>query len=131
MQHIWVSWDIKLHLNQTVLIFWTKIFIKNLFLLKLWPHLRIQHVGISLGTNFHLKRSFGFLNQICQKMVIPFQNKANEDHHRILHFWISLSTKFHLKQTILIFFGSNLIEMGTHHLKQGKWTLPPNSTYWN
>ena len=47
--------------------------------------------------------NFEFLDEICQKRVLPVKNRTSEHQHWILHIWIRLSTKFQLKLTILIF----------------------------
>ena len=58
---------------------------------------RIQLIGISLGTKFHLKLTIMiFLNQIYPKQVFSVENRKIEPHNRIQYILIRVDVTFRL-----------------------------------
>ena len=82
-------------------------FLNHIFQKSLFPHKagqnghyhKIQHIRISLGTNFHLKLTFLILDQIYPKRIFPVGNKTNGFDHP-LRIRISLHLSFILNRQL-------------------------------
>ena len=127
------------HLKQAILNFWIKFAPKKYLCSKTWrmnitiefsifKQDSVQSLILSrqlcvFGPNFTREGSFGPKQKkvyIIIIIIIKFSGIR-----------ISLDINFHLRQTIFDFFVPYLLKKDVSCPKQDKWTLPPNSTYWN
>ena len=94
-------------LKLKILVFWTKICPKRVFLVenrKRQHHHWVVHVWLSLGSKFQLKlTTLIFWTKFAQTKVFSVENGKSEHQHWVLYVQISVVTKFQVKLTILIF----------------------------